>query len=86
MIDLNDPNVTTLYIWGDNPPGRALFNTQTFTRSNGTLFARVYERLTKASRRRYDRIPGPKDIVFQRERSYRRGVRDTLEALRAELS
>ena len=61
-----------------------VFNNTTFTRSDGTLFARIYERLTKASRRRadYNAIGAGSDT----ESAYRRGVKDTLEALRTELS
>ena len=64
-----------------------LFDTRSFTRSNGTVMARLYERLTKASRRRtkpwtngdFDtRSPGA-------ERAYRRGVHDAFKALQAEL-
>jgi len=55
-----------------------LFNEGTFTRSDGTLFSRLYERLTKASRRR--------DSYHGIETAYRRGVLDTLTALRTELS
>lgn len=58
-----------------------------FTRSNGTLFARIYERLTKASRRDERAITGfigTEDGEI--DRAYRRGVKDTLEALRSELS
>ncbi len=67
-----------------------LFDEGTFTRSNGTLFARIYERLTKASRRK--QVPEthlPKGVVMadnHAERAYRRGVKDTLEAMRAELT
>ena len=50
-----------------------------FVRSNGTACARIYERLTKASRRRRD----PRDYE---ETAYRRGVKDALEAVRTELS
>ncbi|KKL44402.1 hypothetical protein LCGC14_2365990 [marine sediment metagenome] len=71
-----------------------LFRQQkTFTRSDGTMFSRVYERLTKRSRRKIDRsteaeyrIPGDGLFILGREHAYRRGVKDTLEALRKELS
>ncbi len=70
-----------------------LFHTTTFTRSDGTLFSRIYERLTKASRRRVtatvknyeDIVPAAHLRVQQHEAAYRRGVKDTLEALREEL-
>jgi len=59
-----------------------LTDERTFTRSNGTVFARVYERLTKASRRRAD----PRVGYGWEEMSYRAGVKDALEALRGELN
>ncbi len=58
--------------------------TESFTRSNGTLVARLYERLTKASRRRvvyYDDHDRSQD-----ETHYRRGVKDAYNALRTELA
>jgi hypothetical protein len=58
-----------------------LTDDRTFTRSNGTAFSRIYERLTKASRRR-----AVKHGWFGLEESYRRGIKDTLEAVRTELS
>jgi len=51
-----------------------------FTRSNGTIAARLYERLTKASRRRLK----PIELGFmsiERERAYREGVYDAYKAL-----
>ena len=51
---------------------------ETFTRSNGTTIARIYERLTKASRRRAE---GRKT-----ETAYRQGVYDAFKALQEELS
>lgn len=59
--------------------GPLLFTAESFTRSNGTIAARIYERLTKASRR--DRRQ-----LWNLGVSYRQGVKDTLEALRTELS
>ncbi len=58
--------------------------TESFTRSNGTLVARLYERLTKASRRRVDYYDD-RDRS-QDEAHYRRGVKDAYNALRDELS
>jgi hypothetical protein len=61
---------------------------ESFTRSNGTIIARLYERLTKASRRRepdYKRlivIPGG---IEDREKAYRQGVYDAYKALQEEL-
>ena len=57
-----------------------IFGRGSFTRSNGKAAARVYERLTKASRRR--QLPGGD----RKERAYRHGVRDALAALRTDLS
>ena len=55
---------------------------ETFTRSNGTIMARVYERLTKRSRR----VQPFKDGWIERqEKAYRRGVYDAFAALREEL-
>lgn len=48
----------------------------TFTKSNGTVFSKIYERLTKASRRR-----GHTTV----ERAYRKGIYDTLKALNEEI-
>ena len=61
-----------------------LFNEGTFTRSDGTLFSRLYERLTKASRRKqfyYNEFEAQ-----NREKAYRRGVLDAFTALRSELT
>lgn len=52
----------------------------TFTKSNGTTFSKIYERLTKASRRRVDKVHT--QIV---EEAYRKGVYDTLKALNDEI-
>ena len=60
-----------------------------FTRSNGTIAARIYERLTKASRRKAEQ-QGPYlmntdvDNVWY-EQHYRRGVYDAFKALQGEL-
>lgn len=60
-----------------------------FTKSNGTLLARVYERLTKASRRR---VKARKEehyfplATIKQEAAYRRGVYDTLKGLQKELT
>ena len=68
-----------------------LFGDKTFTRSDGPLFSRLYERLTKASRRREpaelwdDEFIGFLDQT-DLEKAYRCGVKETLEALRKELS
>lgn len=55
---------------------------QPFTKSNGTILARIYERLTKASRRRAI------DTEFDQtiEAWYRQGVYDTLKTLQQELA
>lgn len=52
-----------------------------FTKSNGTLMSRIYERLTKASRRR-----GGEPLIRDPEEYYRRGIYDTLKALQDELA
>lgn len=50
---------------------------RTFTRSDGTLVARIYERLTKRSRRRQSN-----HIC---EANYRRGVYDAFKTMQEEL-
>ena len=60
-----------------------------FTRSNGTILAKLYERLTKASRRRepdYKRLITIPGGIEDRERAYRQGVYDAFKALQQELS
>lgn len=68
--------------WGGTPvpeTGEDLFNlSSSFTRSNGTVSARLYERLTKKSRRRGG--------LSHAEAMYRKGVYDALTALQDELS
>lgn len=68
---------------------RIIFHVSTFmlpfTRSNGTMLARVYERLTKRSRRksiRQAKVGSPCSIA---ERHYRRGIYDAYKALQQEL-
>lgn len=56
---------------------------ETFTRSNGTILARLYERLTKASRRRDG---GGGFFTTGEEAWYRQGVYDAFKALQEELS
>lgn len=51
----------------------------TFTKSNGSRFSKVYERLTKASRRRAAKTTNA-PTQWAEER-YRRGVYDTLKTL-----
>ncbi len=60
-----------------------LNTTGTFTRSDGTMISRIYERLTKSSRRR---VSAHAVWLDDAEANYRRGVKDTLTALRTELS
>ena len=64
--------------------GPLLFTDESFTRSNGTVFARIYERLTKASRRRQtiERF----GITLADETFYRKGVYDTMTAIRDEIA
>ncbi len=82
MIDLiNTERVYALSVGGF---GHLLNTTGTFTRSDGSMISRIYERLTKASRRREpDKEAG---WYSPTEQAYRRGVKDTLTALRTELS
>ena len=56
--------------------------TESFTRSNGTIIARLYERLTKAARRGGTGYPYTKTV----SEAYRRGVLDAYNALRYELT
>lgn len=69
--------------------GPLLFSgNSTFTRSNGSISARIYERLTKASRRQpyqYD-INGFRSPIHAQEVAYRRGVYDAISALQEELT
>ena len=72
--------------------GRQLLDSieQTFTRSNGTIFSRIYERLTKASRRR-QAVYSAGDYSLRgndplTEAAYRHGIKDALSALKTELS
>ncbi len=63
---------------------------ETFTRSNGTMFSRIYERLTKASRRR-QAMYSAGDYSLRgndplTEAAYRHGIKDALSALKTELS
>ena len=60
----------------------ALLDRRPFTRSNGTLVSKIYERLTKASRRRDNNYEDLEPIV---EYAYRRGVYDSFKALQEEL-
>ena len=55
---------------------------QSFTRSNGTIMARIYEGLTKRSRRRDATYEDMESIV---EFAYRRGVYEAFSALQKEL-
>lgn len=54
-----------------------------FSRSNGTALSRIYERLTKASRRRATYLGEEYDDG--REEAYRQGVYDAFKALQEEL-
>lgn len=65
-----------------------LIDTRSFTRSNGTTLSRLYERLTKASRRRvYSKFNEFGFTVTNEstERAYRQGIRDAYRALQEEL-
>ena len=70
-------HIKNSFYWG----GRELIDVnQSFTRSNGTIIAQLYERLTKASRRRNAKY---KELTM--EAAYRRGVYDAFKALQEEL-
>lgn len=63
-----------------------LFDRNTFTRSDGSIAARIYERLTKANRRRASKSRARSMVAFEsQEAAYRQGVYDTLAALREEI-
>ena len=56
-----------------------------FTRSNGTALAKLYERLTKASRRRSDPAFKRWHVTDHRELGFRQGVYAAFKALQVEL-
>jgi hypothetical protein len=64
----------------------------TFTRSDGTIVARIYERLTKASRRKEEAGHARTvDLGYDwsltpSERAYRRGVYDAFQSMKDELN
>lgn len=62
----------------------SLFGNNTFTRSNGSVASRLYERLTKASRRRNRENQRTRSRYA--EKAYRQGVYDAFKALQAELN
>ncbi len=66
--------------WQSDPP--LIRVDESFTRSNGTVIARLYERLTKANRRAGPGAPYTRTVG----QAYRRGVLDAYNALRYELS
>ena len=85
MTDLR--NTERVYALGafSSPMLHLLNTTGTFTRSDGSIVSRIYERLTKASRRRvHTMLDGWTNA--DREDAYRQGVKDTLEAVRNELT
>ncbi len=94
MTDLTNVTFDTITFDGELghiEQGELLFRSTTFTRSDDTIFSRLYERLTKASRRRVEHATHVDIEIGQSreqtiENAYRRGVKDTLEALRTELS
>lgn len=61
-----------------------LFRRSSFVRSNGSPVARIYERLTKASRRRIHTMMDGWSNAEQEE-AYRQGVYDAFTALREEV-
>jgi hypothetical protein len=52
-----------------------------FTKSNGSIAAKIYERLTRKSRRLQE-----KDVTPYFEMMYRQGVYDTLKAIEEEVN
>lgn len=73
MIDQNRPKIQVEILDSDLDPSEILFDTRPFTRSNGTILARLYERLTKRSRR------------SNNDAAYRQGIYDAYKALQEEL-
>lgn len=61
---------------------RVLGLDEPFTRSNGTVMARIYERLTKASRR--EQAEYLSSLVDAEEKAYRRGLYDAFKTLQEE--
>ena len=61
---------------------------ETFTRSNGTIVARIYERLTKASRREAQKYMTEGGDLYgpTQAEAYRQGVYDAFRALQEELA
>jgi hypothetical protein len=70
-------------VFGYKPKRLLLDLNETFTRSNGTNLARLYERLTKASRRRAGKLNGR---TARKEQAYREGLYDAYKALQEELN
>ena len=58
----------------------------TFTRSDGTVVARIYERLTKRSRRRSNAEVDGVRMGDRIEGAYRKGVYDGFKAMQEELN
>lgn len=56
-----------------------------FTKSSGTILSRLYERLTRASRRTAAEWPDD-EVTYQREHFYRKGVYDAYSALQDEMA
>jgi hypothetical protein len=75
--------VTGIMASSKRPSRFDLFGRGTWTRSNGSVVARIYERLTKASRRRDG---GGGWVTTSEEDWYRKGLYDALKALQEELS
>ena len=86
VIEVSTPDLTfdTINIEdGHIEVGPLLFSgSSTFTRSNGSISARIYERLTKASRRGGTGYPFTRTV----SEAYRRGVYDAMTALQEELT
>jgi hypothetical protein len=71
-------------IYGYDQDGILMMDSRTFTRSDGTIISRLYERLTKASRRRVHTMLDGWTNAGQ-EDAYRQGVYDAYKALQEEL-
>lgn len=89
MIDQSEHKVLAVSdVWMNESFHEPLLIThETFTRSNGTMLSRIYERLTKASRRRNKRDGGARWMITwsMGESMYRMGVYDAYKALQEEL-
>jgi len=89
MTDLREPEyIDVVTEYGDYHPDGLMQINKTFTRSDGTIVARLYERLTKASRRTADAdwCEPYGALSVSHQAAYRKGVYDAFKALQDELS